>query len=156
MEKRVSIIFEILAFVYFFIGVVGGLLIKYIPLGPEFLVIASTIYMFVYIGSPIIYLIIGCLLYKHRNFIMNIIDSVLCYCLTAFGPFPIYLNIYFFNKYLYYLLGLFFSFLPLIFCIFDKTKIEFVHVLKIITRIFMIAVMVLIVLLLGSCAPTMS
>ena len=50
------------------------------------------------------------------NFLMNVIDGILCFILTAFYPYPVSVEIYDFNKYLYYFLGACFSFLPIIFC----------------------------------------
>ena len=151
MEDNKFKIFEIAVFVYFFIGTVCGLLIAYTQIRFEFLYMITCFYMYTVIWSSLIYLTVGCLFYKHRYFLMNIIDGALCFCLTALYPYPVYIIIYRFNKYLYYFLGGCFSLLPLIFCIMDKTKIDLFHIFKIITRIFMIVFMIVTILLLKSC-----
>lgn len=144
--------FEIVAFIYFLFGTLCGLQIQYSPINfeiPEIIVMFFT-YTFYWCG--IVYLIFGCILYKHRNFLMNVIDGILCFILTVFFPYPVFGLIYDFNKYLYYFLGGCFSFLPIIFCIIDKKKIDAFHILKTITRIFMIIFIILIILIMSSCS----
>lgn len=147
--------FEIIAFIYFLVGVLCGIQFLYSPINFEIPDIVGMFYMSTIFWSGIVYLVFGCILYKHRNFLMNVIDSVLCFVLAAFYPHPVCYDIYNFNKYLYYFLAGCFSFLPIIFCIIDKNKIKFFHIFKTITRILMIMAMVLIILILNSCSGGM-
>ena len=144
--------FEIIAFIYFLVGVLCGIQIQYSPINFEIPEIVGMFYMYTLFWSGIVYLVFGCILYKHRNFLMNVIDGILCFILTAFYPYPVSIEIYDFNKYLYYFLGACFSFLPIIFCIIDKNKIKFFHIFKTITRIFMIIFIILIILIMNSCS----
>ena len=144
--------FEIIAFIYFLVGVLCGIQIQYSPINFEIPDIILNYLGPTYLFSGIIYLVFGCILYKHRSFLMNVIDGILCFILTVFYPYPVCYDIYNFNKYLYYFLALCFSFLPIIFCTINKNKIKFFHIFKTITRILMIMVMVLIILILNSCS----
>ncbi len=138
--------FEIVAFIYFFIGII----ILFLKL--EFLDVLINFYSNTFLFMFIAYLIFGCMFYKHRSYLMNIIDGLFCFGLTFFYPFPSFnIYIYDFNKYLYYFLGGCFSFLPLIFCVIDKEKIAFFHIFRTVTRIFMIIFAVFVILLLKSC-----
>lgn len=152
MKFKLIKYFEIVAFIYFIVGALCGLQIQYSPIKFEFLEIIVMFYMYTFYWCGIVYLIFGCILYKHRNFFMNVIDGILCFTLTVFYPYPVFISIYDFNKYLYYFLGGCFSFLPIIFCIIDKKKIDTFHILKTITRIFMIIFIVLIILIMNSCS----
>ena len=152
MGKKLIKWFEIVAFIYLFVGVLCGIQIKYQPINFEIPEFIGMFYTYTFWAIGCIYLVFGCLLYKHRNFFMNIIDCILCFILTVFNPYPVCIAIYDFNKYLYYLLGFCFSFLPIIFCVIDKKKIDFFHVFKTITRIFMIIFIVLIILIMQSCS----
>ena len=144
--------FEIIAFIYFLVGVLCGIQILYSPINFEIPDIVGMFYMYTIFWSSIVYLVFGCILYKHRNFLMNVIDSVLCFVLTAFYPYPVSIAIYDFNKHLYYFLAGCFTFLPIIFCIIGKNKIKFFHIFKTITRILMIMFIVLIILIMNSCS----
>ena len=150
--KKFLTYFEIFYLIYFLVGVVCGI-ITYFSIDVEIPQILIDLYIstFFYPVATIIYIIFGCLLYKHRNFLMNIIDGLLCFALTFFLPGLLNAYIYEFNKYLYYFMGLCFSFLPIIFCFIEKKKIEFFHIIKIITRILMIILSILILLMLESC-----
>ncbi len=156
MENNKIKIFEIISFVYFFIGAVCEILIEYTNISFAYLDIITKFYMFTFMWISVLYLIIGCILCKHRHYLMNIIDSALCFCLIAVSPFPIFVYIYDFNKYLYYSLGLCFSCLPLIFCIIDKTKINSFYILKTITRIFLIIFTVLVIIMFKSCGSNIA
>ena len=150
--KKILKYFEIFYFIYFLVGVVCGILV-YFGMDFEFLEFLFGFYSYTFFLpiSSIIYIIFGCLLCKHKNYLINIVDGVLCFILIVCYPgFPCY-YIYDFNKYLYYFMGLCFSFLPLLFCIIEKKKIEFFHILKTVTRIFMIIFAVLFILILQSC-----
>lgn len=144
--------FEMFYFIYFLVGVVCGILV-YFGMDFEFLEFLFGFYSYTFFLpiSSIIYIIFGCLLCKHRNYLINIVDGVLCFILTVFYPSFTCYYIYGFNKYLYYFMGLCFSFFPLIFCIIEKNKIEFFHIVKTVTRIFMIIFAVLVILIVKSC-----
>jgi hypothetical protein len=148
--------FEIVAFIYFFIGVLCGLQIQYSLVDFEIPEFISMFYVYTFYFCGIVYLIFGCILYKHRSFLMNLIDGILCFILTVTYPYPVFISIYEFNKYLYYFLGGCFSFLPVIFGIIDKKKIDAFHILKTVTRIFMITFIVLIILIINSCSAGIS
>ena len=155
MKLRLIKCFEIIAFIYFFIGVLCGIQIQYSPISFEIPDIVGMFYTGTFLWCGNVYLVFSCILYKHRNFLMNVIDGILCFILTAFYPYPVFLFIYDFNKYLYYFLGVCFSFLPIIFCIIDRNKIKFFHIFKTITRIFMIIFIILIILIMNSCSGSM-
>ena len=151
MKEKKYKIFEYIAFIYFFTGVLCGLILEYTNIKLGILEFLTLFYLYTFLFASLVYLIFGCLLCKHRSFLMNIIDGILCYCLTIFYPYPIFHHIYNFNKYLYYFLGGCFAFLPLIFCVIDKKKIDKYHLLKTITRILMIIFVVVIMLTIKSC-----
>ena len=91
--------FEIIVFIYFLVGVLCGIQIQYSPINFKIPDIILDYLGPTYIFSGIIYLVFGCILYKHRNFLMNVIDGILCFILTVFFPYPVCYDIYNFNKY---------------------------------------------------------
>lgn len=154
MRKIITVGFEVVAFLYFLIGVVCGLTIYYPQIDlviPDFFVNS---YYVTFIWFPYFYLLFGCLLFSYGNFWLNIVDCILCFLLSVFYPYPVYVEIYNFNKYLYYLLGFCFSFLPMLVCVVRKNKVDFNHIFKTITRILMVIFFVLVILILNSCGAS--
>ena len=83
-----------------------------------------------------IYCLLVALVYKHRNFVMNIFDGIVgLFATNAFVVRIIYdINIYYF----YSAVGIFLL-LPLLYALIDKEKIDSSFILRIVTRIIMIA-----------------
>ena len=164
MDEKKLKTFEIITLLIYSIGPVWGLQMKigmindfvyYITGECELLYFFYRYVVTIYLGTllviPVAYLILGCIFYKRNDVKMNIIDSVLCVCSTFVFPVPISILIYFVCPFLYYLLGCFFVFLPLICCEVEKKIIDSFHILKIITRILMIVTTVIFILSLESC-----
>ena len=147
MRKKLRNYFEIIAFLYFAIGVFFGFIIEVAKIDIGIFEFIAILYMDTFLLALFLYFIYGILIYKHKSIFINIIDSIM-YLLTIFGL----ISIYDFSKVLYYLIGLCFSLSPLLYSIIDKERDNLYYVLRIITRILMVLFLILIVLMLGSCS----
>ena len=144
MKKKLLLAFDIIIGIYFLLGII---FIKIDIVDNPLFGFYFTTFMFM----PLVYIVFGCLCYKHKNLVMNIIDGALCYILTAIFPYPVCSDLYIFNAVIYNILGICFSFLPLLFCIIDKEKVNIITFLKVVVRILMIIFTVYVLLILNSC-----
>lgn len=151
--------YEYFVFIYFLIGVFCLVFDEYfikIEIINSLYIMGSIAYVGSLIYVCISYLIIGCIIDKHKYAILNFIDTFSCIgammpiLYSFFSPLVgMYTDSFKEKTYVYYIVGGFFSLIPLLFCYIDNEKIELRHILKVLTRILIIVFIVL--FMLGAC-----
>ncbi len=143
--------FEWFSFIYFSVGAICAFIIDYTDVRMILLTLLSMVYMYTFSFVLLANCAVAFVGYKHKSFIMNIVDGFLCLILTQFIPYPLYSSIYEKSPFLYFSLGTIFASLPILFGIIDKEKIELSHVLRTTTRVCMIIFAILILIMMHSC-----
>ena len=89
--------------------------------------------------------------FKTRYIILNIIDSILCFCVAVVYPWPYSMVLYDDYKFIYYFLGIIFAIFPFISDYIIKKNIDVKHVLTFVSRVLMIFIVVMFCFMLESC-----